>query len=158
MATSSPRWHQTALISTSCTKLPNCTNLHQLAPNCTKLDQVAPVCTKLQEVAPNCTNLHQVAPTRCSKLHQSHPLVAPNCINRQQVAPVCTSLHPTASLCINLHLPVRTCSYLHQCAPTIGDKTVERLYLNRVISDNKRIYTPSLSPPFKGGIFVVFYR
>ena len=33
--------------------------------------------------------------------------------------------------------------------PTIGDKIVEKLYLNRVILENKRIRTPPLSPPFK---------
>ena len=42
--------------------------------------------------------------------------------------------------------------------PTIGDKIVETLYLNRVILENKRIRTPPLSPPFKVGVFVVFYR
>ena len=42
--------------------------------------------------------------------------------------------------------------------PTIGDKIVETLYLNRVTSENKRIRTPPLSPPFKVGMFVVFYR
>ena len=42
--------------------------------------------------------------------------------------------------------------------PTIGDKIVETLYLNRVTSENKRIRTPPLSPPFKVGVFVVFYR
>ena len=42
--------------------------------------------------------------------------------------------------------------------PTIGDKIVETLYLHRVISENKRIRTPPLSPPFKVGVFVVFYR
>ena len=41
---------------------------------------------------------------------------------------------------------------------TIGDKIVETLYLNRVTSENKRIPTPSLSPPFKVRVFVVFYR
>ena len=41
---------------------------------------------------------------------------------------------------------------------TIGDKIVETLYLNRVTSENKRIRTPPLSPPFKVGMFVVFYR
>ena len=41
---------------------------------------------------------------------------------------------------------------------TIGDKIVETLYLNRVTSENKRIHTPPLSPPFKVGVFVVFYR
>ena len=41
---------------------------------------------------------------------------------------------------------------------TIGDKIVETLYLNRVTSENKRIRTPPLSPPFKVGVFVVFYR
>ena len=42
--------------------------------------------------------------------------------------------------------------------PTIGDKIVETLYLNRVTLENKRIRTPPLSPPFKVGVFVVFYR
>ena len=42
--------------------------------------------------------------------------------------------------------------------PTIRDKTVETLFLNRIISENKRIRTPPLSPPFKVGVFVVFYR
>ena len=42
--------------------------------------------------------------------------------------------------------------------PTIGDKIVETFFLNRVISENKRIRTPPLSPPFKVGVFVVFYR
>ena len=41
---------------------------------------------------------------------------------------------------------------------TIGDKIVETLYFNRVTSENKRIRTPPLSPPFKVGVFVVFYR
>ena len=41
---------------------------------------------------------------------------------------------------------------------TIGDKIVETLYLNRVVSENKGIRTPPLSPPFKVGVFVVFYR
>ena len=42
--------------------------------------------------------------------------------------------------------------------PTIRDKAVESLFLNRIISENKRIRTPPLSPPFKVGVFVVFYR
>ena len=41
---------------------------------------------------------------------------------------------------------------------TIGNKTVETLYSNRVTSKNKKFHTPPLSPPFKVGIFVVFYR
>ena len=41
---------------------------------------------------------------------------------------------------------------------SIGDKIVETLYLNRVFSENKRIRTPPPSPPFKVGVFVVFYR
>ena len=40
----------------------------------------------------------------------------------------------------------------------IGDKIVETLYLNRVTSGKKRIRTLPLSPPFKVGVFVVFYR
>ena len=35
---------------------------------------------------------------------------------------------------------------------------VETLYSNRVTSENKIIHTPPLSPPFKVGVFVVFYR
>ena len=46
----------------------------------------------------------------------------------------------------------------HTLVPTIGDESVETLYLNRVTSENKRIRTPPLSPPFKVGVFVVFYR
>ena len=41
---------------------------------------------------------------------------------------------------------------------TIGDKIVETLYSNKVTSENKRIYTPPPSSPFKVGEFVVFYR
>ena len=42
---------------------------------------------------------------------------------------------------------------------TIGDKIVETMYSNRVTSENKTIYTPPLSPPFKAAqVFVVFYR
>ena len=48
--------------------------------------------------------------------------------------------------------------HLFDNGPTIGNKIVETLYLNRVILENKRIRTPSLSPPFKVGVFVVFYR
>ena len=36
---------------------------------------------------------------------------------------------------------------------TIGDKIVDK-----VTSENKRIHTPPLTPPFKVGVFVVFYR
>ena len=36
---------------------------------------------------------------------------------------------------------------------TIGDKIVEKVTL-----ENKRIHTPPLTPPFKVGVFVVFYR
>ena len=42
--------------------------------------------------------------------------------------------------------------------PTIGDKIVETLYSNRVTQENKRIRAPPLFPPFKVGVFVVFYR
>ena len=52
-------------------------------------------------------------------------------------------------------------NYLSMCflsKPTIGDKIVETLYLTRVTSENKRIRTPPLSPPFKVWVFVVFYR
>jgi len=41
---------------------------------------------------------------------------------------------------------------------TIGDKIVETLYSNGVTSENKRIHTTPLSPPFKVGVFVVFHR
>ena len=41
---------------------------------------------------------------------------------------------------------------------TIGDKIVEKLYSNSIYSENKRIHTPPLPPPFKVGVFVVFYR
>ena len=41
---------------------------------------------------------------------------------------------------------------------TIGDKIVETFYFNRVTSENKRICPPPLSPAFKVGVFVVFYR
>ena len=41
---------------------------------------------------------------------------------------------------------------------TIGDKIVETFYSNRITLENKRIHTPLLSPPFKVGVFVVFYR
>ena len=40
---------------------------------------------------------------------------------------------------------------------TIGDKVVETLYSSRVTLENKRIHTPPLSPPFKVGVFSVFY-
>ena len=40
----------------------------------------------------------------------------------------------------------------------IGSKIVETLYSNRVTTENKRIHTPSPPPPFKVGVFVVFYR
>ena len=35
---------------------------------------------------------------------------------------------------------------------TIGDKTVETLYSNRVTSEKEKFHTPPLSPPFKVGI------
>ena len=41
---------------------------------------------------------------------------------------------------------------------TIGDKTVETLYSNRVTSEKEKFHTPPLSPLFKVGIFVVFYK
>ena len=47
---------------------------------------------------------------------------------------------------------------MHETISTIGDKIVKTLYLNRVNSENKRIRTPPLFPPFKVGVFVVFYR
>ena len=47
---------------------------------------------------------------------------------------------------------------LYKVQTTIGVKIVETLYLNRVISENKRIRTPPLPPPFKVGVFFVFYR
>ena len=42
--------------------------------------------------------------------------------------------------------------------PTIQDKLLRHMYSNRVTSENKIIHTPSPSPPFKVGVFVVFYR
>ena len=49
-------------------------------------------------------------------------------------------------------------AFVFGAIPTIRDKIVETLFFNRVISENKRIRTPPLSPPFKVGVFVVFYR
>ena len=49
-------------------------------------------------------------------------------------------------------------AFVFSAIPTIGDKILETLFFNRVISENKRIRTPPLSPPFKVGVFVVFYR
>ena len=45
-----------------------------------------------------------------------------------------------------------------QAVATIGDKIVETLYSNRVPLENKRTGAPPLSPPFKVGVFVVFFR
>ena len=60
------------------------------------------------------------------------------------------------------NLSLRPCRYLFngntEFKPTIGDKIVETLYINRATSENKRIRTPPLSPPFKVGVFVVCYR
>ena len=42
--------------------------------------------------------------------------------------------------------------------PAIGDKIVETVYPKTVTSENKRIHIPPLFPPFKVGVFVVFYR
>ena len=53
---------------------------------------------------------------------------------------------------------LRLNSKQHSRVTTIGDKIVATLYLNRVISEKKRIRTPPLSPPFKVGVLVVFYR
>ena len=39
---------------------------------------------------------------------------------------------------------------------TIGDKIFETLYANRVPSEKKVNHAPPSSPPFKGGVFVVF--
>ena len=36
--------------------------------------------------------------------------------------------------------------------PTIGDKIV------KITSENKRVRNPPVPPPFKVGVFVVFYR
>ena len=41
---------------------------------------------------------------------------------------------------------------------TIGDKIVETLYSNGVTSENKRIHTTPLCPPFKVGVLAVFHR
>ena len=53
------------------------------------------------------------------------------------------------------------CSLFFHCrsfSPSIGHKIVETLYSNRVTLEKKRILTPPLSPPFKVGVSVVFYR
>ena len=77
-------------------------------------------------------------------------------------------LSNTDSLFIRSHIMVGLHSYMDMLQvkfdvglnsfiePTIGDKSVETLYLNRVTSENKRICTPPLSPTFKVGVFVVF--
>ena len=44
----------------------------------------------------------------------------------------------------------------HNWRVSIGNKIVVTLYSNRVTSENIKIHTPSLSPPFKVGVFVVF--
>ena len=46
----------------------------------------------------------------------------------------------------------------HGDKETISDKIVQTLFFSRVISENKRIRNPPLSPPFKVGVFVAFYR
>ena len=57
----------------------------------------------------------------------------------------------------SFHVLVTTNSkFIMRQAPTIAEKIVETLYSNRVTSENKRIYTPPLSPLFKIGVFVVF--
>ena len=49
-------------------------------------------------------------------------------------------------------------AFVFGAIPTISDKIVQTLFFNRVISENKRIRTPPLSPPFKVEVFVAFYR
>ena len=79
----------------------------------------------------------------------------------------CVCLH-TLIICMFLHAVGRCCAKFEtrqtfsyaktDATTTIGDKIVETLFLNGVISEKKRICTPPLSPPFKVGVFVVFYR
>ena len=70
----------------------------------------------------------------------------------------CMLLHVVGRCCAKFETR-QTFSYAKTDATTtIGDKIVETLFLNRVISGNKRIRTPPLFPPFKVGVFVVFYR
>jgi len=40
----------------------------------------------------------------------------------------------------------------------IGDKIVEALSSTGATSQNKTIHTSSAAPPYKVGVFVVFYR
>ena len=75
------------------------------------------------------------------------------------------ALLPCCPCCLVALLPCCSVALLPCCRvalgallPTIRDKAVESLFLNRIISENKRIRTPPLSPPFKVGVFVVFYR
>ena len=56
----------------------------------------------------------------------------------------------------SFHLVTTNSKFIMRQAPTIAEKIVETLYSNRVTPENKRIYTPPLSPPFKVGVFVVF--
>ena len=46
------------------------------------------------------------------------------------------------------------CVFTRTILITISDKTVETLGSNRVTSENKRIDTTSLSPPFNIGVFI----
>ena len=75
------------------------------------------------------------------------------------VASVCTpSLHVVRRCCAKFETRQTISCAKTDATTKIGDKIVETLFLNRVISENKRIHTPLLSPPFKVGVFVVFYR
>ena len=55
-------------------------------------------------------------------------------------------------------MPLESVLRRFDCIATIGDKIVETLYSKGVTSENKRIRTPPLPPPFKVGVFVVFCR
>ena len=72
-----------------------------------------------------------------------------NLILPSQLAIAGIAYHCVGSLasCLNLTLD-------DSGRATIGYK----LHLKRVTSENKTIHTPPLSPPFKVGVFVVFYR
>ena len=50
------------------------------------------------------------------------------------------------------------CMFNQKQQATIGDKIVETLYSNKVTLENKGICASPLFPPFKVGVFVVFYR
>ena len=57
----------------------------------------------------------------------------------------------------NGHLFLAQLIDAHEISTNNRRQTVETFYSNRLTSGNKRIHTPPLSPPFKVGVFVVFY-